>query len=77
MVARRRRPARRVGCTAVDAVGELQRSAPEQIEVKRLAGQIVWLREGGDEWVGPADEALARLRDLAPETAFWAAFSSV
>jgi hypothetical protein len=59
----------------VDAVGELQRAAPEEIEVKRLAGQIVWLREGPDEWVGPADEALARLRGLAPEAAFWAAFA--
>jgi hypothetical protein len=61
----------------VDAVGELQRCAPEQIEVKQLAGQIVWLREGRDEWIGPPHEALARLRDLAPETAFWAAFGSV
>ena len=61
----------------MDAVGELQRTAPEQIEVKRLAGQIVWLREGPEEWVGPADEALARLRGLAPEAAFWAAFAPV
>jgi hypothetical protein len=59
----------------VDAVGELLRSAPEQIEVKHLAGQIVWLREGLEQWVGPADEALARLRGLEPEAAFWAAFA--
>jgi len=61
----------------VDAVGELQCAAPEQVEVKQLAGQIVWLREGPEEWVGPADEALARLRALAPDVAFWAAFGSV
>ena len=61
----------------MDAVGELQRAAPEQIEVKRLAGQIVWLREGADEWVGPADEALARLRTLEAETAFWTVFAPV
>jgi hypothetical protein len=59
----------------VDAFRELQRSAPEQIEIKRLAGQIVWLRDGADEWVGPADEALARVQALAPESAFWAAFA--
>jgi hypothetical protein len=35
------------------------------------------LREGAVEWVGPAHEALARLRALAPEAAFWAAFASV
>jgi hypothetical protein len=58
----------------VDAVGELERCAPEEIEVKRLAGRIVWLREAGDEWVGPAEEALARLRALAPDAGFWAAF---
>ena len=58
----------------MDAVGELQRCAPDQIEVKRLAGQIVWLREDAEEWVGPADDALALLRAQAPETAFWAAF---
>jgi hypothetical protein len=61
----------------VDAFRELQRSAPEQIEIKRLAGQIVWLRDGADEWVGPADEALARVQALAPESAFWAAFAPV
>jgi hypothetical protein len=61
----------------MDTFGELQLSAPQEIEVKRLAGQIVWLREGAVEWVGPAHEALARLRALAPEAAFWAAFASV
>ena len=61
----------------MDAVGELERNAPEEIEVKRLAGQIVWLRDGADEWVGPAVEALARVRALAPESTFWAAFAPV
>jgi hypothetical protein len=59
----------------VDAVAELERSAPDQIEVKRLAGQVVWLREGTEEWIGPADEALALLRNQEPDAAFWAAFS--
>ena len=61
----------------MDAVGQLQCAAPEQVEVKQLAGQIVWLREGPEEWIGPADEALAQLRGLAPEAAFSAAFAPV
>ena len=61
----------------MDVFGELERTAPEHIEIKRLAGQIVWLRDERDEWVGPADEALARVQALAPESAFWAAFAPV
>jgi hypothetical protein len=58
----------------VDAVGTLAREAPEHVQVKLLAGQIVWLREDEQEWVGPAEEALARLRTLEPAAAFWSAF---
>jgi len=59
----------------VDAVAALEREAPDGIEVKRLCGQIVWLREGPQEWTGPAEEALALLRAVDPALGFWTAFS--
>ena len=59
----------------MDAVGELELRVPEHVEMKRLAGRVVWLRHGAEEWVGPAEEALALLRDREPETAFWSAFA--
>jgi hypothetical protein len=61
----------------VDAVGAVVREAPKHVEVKQLAGRIVWLREAEREWVGPAEEALARLRTLEPSAGFWAAFAPV
>jgi hypothetical protein len=70
----RSRPARRLAFAGVDPVAELERSAPEQVEIKRLAGQVVWLREGAREWLGPAEEALERLRGRDAGTSFWACF---
>jgi hypothetical protein len=59
---------------AVDAVRAIVLEAPAGIEVKHLAGQIVWLREAEQEWVGPAEDALARLRGRDAAAPFWAAF---
>jgi hypothetical protein len=60
----------------VDAVRAIVLETPAEIEVKHLAGQIVWLRQAEQEWVGPAEEALARLRDLEPQASFWTAFGN-
>jgi hypothetical protein len=59
----------------VDPVQALAERVPVEVEVKRLAGRIVWLRGDEREWLGPAEEALARLRELELPTAFWTAFS--
>jgi len=59
----------------VDSYGRLVDSIPEQIEVKRLAGTMVWLRDADHEWTGPAEEALALLGDAEPVSDFWAVFA--
>jgi hypothetical protein len=58
----------------VDSVARLEQTAPPEIEVKRLAGRIVWLRDDEREWVGPAEVALALVGELEAEREFWAAF---
>lgn len=58
----------------MDPVGRLLDSTPPEVEVKRLAGRVVWLREDDREWIGPAEEALARLDDADAPGGFWAAF---
>lgn len=50
----------------MDSVRELEHSVPPGVEVKRLAGRIVWLRHAEGDWLGPAEEALVLLRELAP-----------
>lgn len=49
----------------MDSVGELEHRMPPDVEVKRLAGRIVWLRNADGEWLGPAEEALALLCEVA------------
>jgi hypothetical protein len=58
----------------VDPVQALAERVPVEVEVKCLAGRVVWLREAGREWLGPAEEALARLRGAEPAAGFWSAF---
>lgn len=58
----------------MDPVARLEETAPLEVEVKRLAGRIVWLRDDDDEWIGPAEVALALLADADPHGGFWDAF---
>jgi len=58
----------------MDVVAKLHESVPTGIEVKRLAGRMVWLREADREWLGPAEEALERLRALEASGSFWSLF---
>lgn len=58
----------------MDSVRELEQRIAAEIDVRRLAGRIVWLRSGEREWVGPAEEALAIVRELSP-AALWPAFA--
>ena len=58
----------------MDLVATLRRELPDGIELRQLCGQIVWLREGRNEWTGPADEALGLLRARDPDSVFWTTF---
>jgi hypothetical protein len=57
----------------VDSYVRLVDSVPTEIEIKRLVGTMVWLRDGEHEWTGPAEQALALLGAAAPDTEFWTA----
>jgi hypothetical protein len=61
----------------VDSYGRLSDCVPAAVEVKRLAGRMVWLREEEHEWIGPAEEALALLDAADPDGSFWAALAPV
>jgi hypothetical protein len=61
----------------VDLVATLRRQVPEEIELRQLCGQIVWLREGAHEWTGPVDQALALLETVSPAGGFWSVFAPV
>lgn len=58
----------------MDLVATLGRELPVEIELKHICGQIVWLREGAQEWTGPVEQALALLRGCDPALGFWSAF---
>jgi hypothetical protein len=53
----------------------LRRELPERIELRQLCGQIVWLREGENEWTGPAEQALELVRRVDPALGFWSTFA--
>lgn len=55
----------------MDSFGKLVDSLPAEIEIKRLAGTIVWLFDAEHEWTGAAQEALALLVAAAPDAAVW------
>ena len=55
----------------MDSYVRLADSLPAEIEIKRLAGTMVWLRDADHEWTGPAEQALALLVGAEPDTAFW------
>ena len=58
----------------MDSYVKLVDSVPDEIEIKRLVGTMVWLRDAQHEWTGPAEQALALLGAAEPDTEFWTAF---